>query len=72
MRIATLAMIAGMGLATLVGPAGATVLNPYAVSRGYPAAIENPTPCPAGWYWSQAHFDKHMQFWPTGCVRHGH
>jgi hypothetical protein len=68
MRTALLAFAGAMTLASFVGPAGATVLNPGAVREGYPAAVANRTACPAGSYWSLEHYDRHQQLWPTGCV----
>lgn len=68
MRTALLAFVGAISLAALTGAAGATVLNPAAVHRGYDAAVANQKACPAGYYWSLEHYDRHMRLWPTGCV----
>jgi hypothetical protein len=69
MRTALLAFVGTLTLATLTGAAGATVLNPNAVHRGYAAAVANPSACPAGYYWSLEHWGRHgQQLYPTGCT----
>jgi hypothetical protein len=71
MRTPILAAVAALGLVTLVGSASADVGYPYPVYPQPGAGIYQPV-CPGGYFWSLQHYDKHMLFWPTGCVPNGH
>ena len=61
MRTAILA-VAALGLTGFVASANA------APAYQQQTQIRTAQACPAGYYWSLGHYDRFMQFWPTGCV----
>jgi hypothetical protein len=66
MRTAILA-IAALGLAGVIASANAAPAQQAQAQTRQNAQ----NACPAGYFWEAAHYDDHMQLWPTGCVPNG-